>query len=309
MTKRKLSFLRILITSLLAIFLLATLTRTRAGQDLVKLVSQKFAGQPTAETGTITGEEVIEQINNFRVGKSLNSLHRSEKLDKAALSRLTVVETSEDYSGDLTGVTLENAVKNNGYSYSVIGELQAIGVLPGIDLTNFWADDASADELLSEKNLTDIGIALNQEGSSWDIIVILARPIAAVTAPRPPRITWGGVELWQAVNKRRVEMGVNPLSQRDELCTIASIRLNQLLDLGKLDGHAGLEPTLNRDDLKWIKEKYNLAEFLVVGYPTPEETVKAWENTLGHRDLLAGGQYVWGCVYSQNSFGVAIAAY
>ncbi len=129
-----------------------------------------------------------------------------------------------------------------------------------------------------------------------------------VTMPVTP---WGGPELWSAVNKRRREFGVNPLTQRDELCTIASIRLNELLELGKLDGHEGFSNMEERrPDLKWIFEKYStIAEFLAMGGKTPEETVSLWENTLGHKKLLTGGEYVWGCIYAQNTFAVAIVAF
>lgn len=128
--------------------------------------------------------------------------------------------------------------------------------------------------------------------------------------PAPPKPTWGGPELWEAVNKRRVEFGVNPLNQKDELCTIASIRLNQLLELGKLDGHEGFSKLPeDRPDLKWIFDKYNISEFLVAGVGSAAEAVSLWENTLGHKKLLSGGEYSWGCIYAQNGFGVAIAAY
>lgn len=124
------------------------------------------------------------------------------------------------------------------------------------------------------------------------------------------RPAWGGPELWEAVNKRRTELGVNPLSQRSELCTIASIRLNQLLELGKLDGHEGFAKMPEaRPDLKWIFDKYNLSEFLVSGASSPTEAVSLWENTLGHKQLLSGGEYVWGCIYASYGFAVAIAAY
>lgn len=134
----------------------------------------------------------------------------------------------------------------------------------------------------------------------------------SVTAvPKPQaKITWGGPQLWEAVNKRRTEFGVNPLSSREEICTVASIRLNQLLELGKLDGHEGFSNMPeDRPDLKWIFEKYNLSEFLVAGAESPQEAVSLWENTLGHKQLLSGGEYVWGCIYAQSGFGVAIAAY
>jgi uncharacterized protein YkwD len=140
----------------------------------------------------------------------------------------------------------------------------------------------------------------------------VATPGASIT-PKvvvQPKTAWGGPQLWDAVNARRIQLGVNPLSVREEICTIASIRLNQILELGKLDGHVGFSNmATDRPDLKWIFEKYNLSEFLVSGADSPQEAVSLWENTLGHKELLNGGQYVWGCVYAQNGFGVAIAAY
>ena len=127
----------------------------------------------------------------------------------------------------------------------------------------------------------------------------------------PQSISWGGPELWAAVNKRRTEFGVNPLNQRDELCTIASIRLNEQLELGTLDNHEGFTNLKDRrPDLAWIFEKYaTIAEFLAQGGESAAETVSLWENTLGHRKLLTGGEFVWGCIYAQNTFAVAITAY
>ncbi len=124
-------------------------------------------------------------------------------------------------------------------------------------------------------------------------------------------LEWGGPELWNAVNIRRQELGVNALNQRDELCTIASIRLNELLELGKLDGHEGFSNMAERrPDLKWIFDRYStIAEFLAVGGDSPQETISLWENTLGHKKLLTGGEYVWGCIYAQDTFAVAITAF
>ena len=124
-------------------------------------------------------------------------------------------------------------------------------------------------------------------------------------------VSWGGVELWEEVNKKRVEYGVNPLKKADDLCTIASIRLNELLDLGKLDGHEGFgNMQKDRPDLKWIFDKYSaVAEFLAYGGLTASETVGLWDDTLGHKKLLNGGEFVWGCIYAQNAFAVAIASY
>lgn len=124
-------------------------------------------------------------------------------------------------------------------------------------------------------------------------------------------VDWGGPELWEEVNNKRITYGVGTLNQADELCTIASIRLNEQLVLGQLDNHEGfgnLEE--RRPDLAWIFEKYGqVAEFLVAGADTPQEAVSLWENTLGHKKLLTGGEFVNGCIYAQDGFAVAIAAF
>ncbi len=285
----------------LLVVLIVTLTKW---PDVINKLTAELPSLSEVAPRRVSAEDVLGQINTDRTENKMMAVKRNEKLDRAALSRLRVVKTDSDFSGEITGVTLANAAKNNGYSYSLIGDLYA---------ENVTGETKIADKVLSDSRFRDVGIAIEQVGLGWNVMVVLGRqasaPAERTGAGGYPQVSWGGPELWEAVNKRRVELGVNPLSRRDELCTIASIRLNQLLELTKLDGHAGLEPLLNREDLKWIREKYTLSEFLIVGYPTPTEAVYAWEHTLGHRALVAGGEYVWGCVYAQNTFGVAIAAY
>jgi uncharacterized protein YkwD len=130
---------------------------------------------------------------------------------------------------------------------------------------------------------------------------------ATPTPTSPPKPTYySGPQLWDAVNKSRVEHGVNALKQLDLLCTIAAIRLNQQLELGTLDNHARFEETV-----KSVQgaTKYNVAEFLIKGPTTAQGAVDAWLNTLGHSKLLTAGEYIYGCTYAQDGYGVAIAAY
>lgn len=256
-----------------------------------------------------TAEEMLQKINTFREAEGLNKLTESIKLDQAAKGRLSVILSEEDFDGKITGLTREKSLTNAGYEASLIGELYLISFFKSNDPIAFWNNNTTSRGTLAHPDFRDAGIAIKNSTDRVDVYILLATPRKIIKQVVTPKITWGGVELWTAVNKRRVEMGVNPLKQADELCTIASIRLNQLLELGKLDGHAGFVPVLNREDLKWISEKYNISEYLIQGYATPTLAVSAWENTLGHRSLLAGGEYVWGCVYAQNTFGVAIAAY
>jgi len=140
-------------------------------------------------------------------------------------------------------------------------------------------------------------------------------PPAAAPTPTPTRESapvgyFSGPQLWEVVNRRRMANGVSGLGTRDEICTIASLRLNELLTLGSLDGHEGFHSLPERrEELKWIYDTYNLSEFLLSGAQTAEEAADLWQNTLGHSKLITGGEYVWGCIYAQNGFAVAIAAF
>lgn len=254
--------------------------------------------------------DILDKINKVREEKGFSKLKLNEKLNQSAAARLSVILSEDDYEGIKTGITREASVKNVGYDANLVGDLFLLDFFKNNDYISHWESNQNSNGTLFHPDFREIGIALINNQDKVNVYAILVSPRKVVSPPPvSPKITWGGPELWVAINKRRVENGVNPLSKKDELCTIASIRLNQLLELNKLDGHSGFVPLLDRPDLKWISEKYNISEYLVQGYSTPEETVKAWENTLGHRSLVAGGEYVWGCVYAQNTFGVAIAAY
>lgn len=254
-----------------------------------------------------TNEELLNKINSSRETVGLAKLKANTKLDQAARSRLSVIQTEDDYVGVVTGLTRELAVKNSGYQAGLIGDLLLLDFFKTNDPIADWNSNATSSATLLHPSFREVGIAIKNEQDKVSVYLVLVSPGKVTQSPK--KISWGGPELWEAVNIRRVELGVNPLSRRDELCTLASIRLNQLLELGKLDGHAGFVPLLGRADLKWISEKYNISEYLAASYPTPQETVKGWEGALGHRSLLAGGEYVWGCVYAQNGYAVAMAAY
>lgn len=278
---------------------------TSDGQRLVSSIRQKMEKGVEVRT-SLTETRVFEVVNQWRMDNKLPRLKVSESLNKAAKARLSVVVADDDFEGKITGLTTEKAVEINGYDYALVGSLYGLDLTSDDDLID-WLNKGDGREILSEKKFVDVGIAVNNNVNGKQVMIILA--YRQNIKQKPQTITWGGPELWEAVNKRRIERGVNALSKRDELCTIASIRLNQLLELNNLDGHAGFVPTLDRPDLKWIKEKYDISEFLIMGYQTPLAAVDAWEHTLGHKDLLTGGQFVWGCVYAQNTFGVAITAF
>lgn len=260
-------------------------------------------------------QNILTAINSERVENKLSVLSWSEDLTKSAKARAAVISKLDDFTGTISGLTREKAYDLVGYETSYFGDLTLYMYSPNEDFVSEILNNKQKKDIVLLDKFTEVGIAQTQESdhNTYYFLFGNKRPKTVQTvAPKTTlkqKISWGGPELWEAVNKRRVEFGVNKLTRKDELCTIASIRLNQLLELNKLDGHAGFRPVLDRSDLKWISDKYNISEFLAQGYGSPEETVKGWENTLGHRGLMTGGEYVWGCIYSQNSFAVAISAY
>lgn len=278
-------------------------------ESVFKNINLKTQEPPKIEW---TESLILTKINDYRASKKLNVLSTNIKLTNAAKSRLAVISEFADFEGTQTGITREKAIEATGYNFSWIGDLVLVGFYKINDPIVYWLENQNSKNTLENANFREIGIAFKQTNEQVIVYVTLATPqkkVAAIVTPVQEKTTWGGPELWLAVNKSRQEHGVNPLKKEDGLCTIAAIRLNQILEKNKLDNHEGFVPTLQRDDLKWISEKYNVSEFLISGFPTPEEAVKGWLNTLGHAKLLTGGEYNLGCVYAQNTFGVAIAAY
>lgn len=274
-------------------------------------VNQKIYFEKNSGSGVFDEwreDDLLVKINNERESKGLSKLSISAKLNQAARARLAVVLEENDVDGSVTGISREKALQNAGYEASLVGDLVLVGFFRSNDPIAYWNSIKVTKDTLLHQDFREIGFAIKNTDNQVDIYAMLAAPRKVVRTVTP-KITWGGPELWTEINKRRVEYGVNPLKQMNIMCTIASIRLNQILELGKLDGHAGFVPVLERQDIKSQAEKYNISEFLIQGYNTPAEAVAAWENTMGHKILLSGGEYVWGCVYSQNTFGVAIAAY
>lgn len=182
-------------------------------------------------------------------------------------------------------------------------------VILGLVLTGYSLGYANGTKDATIQRVTPVSSSIEQTNTEKPVTPSAERVDITVKQQTVP--PWGGPDLWKAVNERRQTLGVNPLIQKDDLCTIASIRLGQLLELKKLDGHEGFTTMQEkRPDLKQIFERYGtIAEFLAIGGNSAQETVSLWENTLAHKKILTGGEYVWGCIYAQNTIAVGIAAY
>lgn len=139
--------------------------------------------------------------------------------------------------------------------------------------------------------------------------VPLGKPAGEVGSPTPPPKYYTGVQLWAEIQKYRVEHGLPEFRQDNTLCTIASIRVNQLLDAGKLDDHNGFPPLVEKYRESGQLTHHNVAENILSGFATASEAVAGWDSSLGHRALMQDGSFVYGCASANYGFAVLIAAY
>lgn len=133
------------------------------------------------------------------------------------------------------------------------------------------------------------------------LIPIDSQPLEPAAYP-----TYTGAELWEAVQLYRRAHDLPEFQQANELCTVASIRLNELLELGKLDNHDGFRPRADQffiDHPGWNHINENLAQ----GYQTAVATVEwGWDQSLGHRALIQSRDHPYACTAANRGFAVLI---
>ncbi len=220
-------------------------------------------------------------------------------------------------------VDLKKIASLADYSYSTIAYLAALTPLPMISTpTDTWIADSSSDIL--DPKFTQIGshqlnIYLENQDQIISVIV-LASPTDNLPPPSPSPTQktttnqssptyYTGTQLWQEVQNYRRNNGVPEFKQDNTLCTIASIRVNQMIELGKLDNHEGFTPLVDQFREDGRLTHTNIAENILSGYPTPQAAVAAWNGSPGHQALLRDGAYVFACTAANHGYAVLVAAF
>lgn len=123
------------------------------------------------------------------------------------------------------------------------------------------------------------------------------------TKTESPAYSYTGDDVFRIINDYRRKSNVGELSLDPNLCYLASFRLSQLLEMGKLDAHQGFidfDPT--------TRFKYErVGEDLAFGYQSARETVDAWEKSPGHNLVLKDPVNTLGCVAANRGYAVFIA--
>ena len=130
------------------------------------------------------------------------------------------------------------------------------------------------------------------------------RVVTGTALYRPvPSFNYTGDEVFRLINEVRRAALIGELSLDPNLCYLASYRLSQLLELGKLDAHEGF---INFDPTNKFKYE-RVGENLAYGYTSTSAVVNAWEKSPGHNLTLKDPVNTLGCVASNRGFAVFIA--
>lgn len=120
----------------------------------------------------------------------------------------------------------------------------------------------------------------------------------------PPSYNYTGEDLFAEVNRYRRENNLGELAKDYNLCYLASYRLNQLLEAGKLDNHQGFEDFKPAEKFKYELVGENLAQ----GYQTAYDTVyQGWVSSPGHHLLLSDLRLTLGCTATNRGIAVLVA--
>lgn len=126
---------------------------------------------------------------------------------------------------------------------------------------------------------------------------------AGKSSAATPTFNYTGDGIFKIINEYRRGANVGELSLDPNLCYLASRRLGELLNLGKLDAHQGF---IDFDPANKFKYE-RVGEDLAYGYPSARAVVEAWETSPGHNLVLRDPVNTLGCVAANAGFAVFIA--
>lgn len=182
-----------------------------------------------------------------------------------------------------------------------------------------FSSELTIEDVLLREDLTAVGIATRSatlHGAPGTIITVAlssAFPekeepfVQENTSTQPSaRPTFTGEDLWAAVQNYRRAHGLAEFAMSTELCTVASIRLNEQLELGRLDNHDGFDARADEFFEKnpgWTGINENLA----TGYTTATQTVEwGWDQSLGHKALIQSREFPKACTAANAGFAVLV---
>jgi uncharacterized protein YkwD len=259
----------------------------------------------------VTNSDILHAALTVRVNNTLKPLTENTVLSK--LARLTALEAEEQGTLDVpdnTATLLRSLTPTPPEKVEII-----ILFAPSIGVTPNLEEQLASSSGMLNKSMLYIGIATRSatfDNVSGTLAAIAVSSGFSTRAPQPQtnsgatRPTFTGQDLWKAVQNYRSAHGLFVFEQSNELCTVASIRVNELLELGKLDNHDGFKRRSDEffeRNPGWTAINENIA----AGYQTAVQTVEwGWDQSLGHQALIQSKEYPKACAAANSGFSVLI---
>lgn len=256
--------------------------------------------------------DFLAVINKERQIRNIKTLIEDESLNKVAHLIALDAISSDDLKPK---ITLDQALSVLNVRSGKALYVAITYSLPLVEDPKKIIYQTDTEKKLNDPLLTHVGSDVLESPKQKDtfiaVFILEQKATASKTTTKtiPKQSYYTGVELWAEIQKYRREKGVPELRQDNTLCTLTSIRVNQLLKLGDLDDHRGFQPLVDEYRKDGRLNFSNLGENILMGYPTPKEAVAGWDGSLGHQSLMKDGSYVWGCASANSGFAVLIAAY
>lgn len=266
---------------------------------------------PEPDLNYIKESQIVANIQTERKNQALNLLEINPSLQKVA--RLVTLELEDQQSLDIPDNLQPLLTSVNP---AIPSQVEAISIFvnnhQGVEKVLEEVDS----QLFSNQSYTQLGVATREaklQQQNGTLIAILASPdFAPPPTPSSQKNTrtavpeYTGQDLWQAVQNYRRAHQLALFEQSNELCTVASIRLNEQLELGKLDNHDGFGPRAEQffeQHPDWTAINENLAG----GYDTAVAAVEwGWDQSLGHQALIQSQDYPYACAAANHGFAVLI---
>lgn len=143
------------------------------------------------------------------------------------------------------------------------------------------------------------GILMMRNGVFENGTLSINQPIQA----GPPTFT--GQDVFDRVNKYRVDNGVKELKLDDRLCNNISQRYFDVKQgVDENIAHKGFDDWVK----KYVPSNFAVAEDVASGQ-TVDDLIKSWDGSPSHRLSLLNKKYVYGCAYGFEGWGIMILGY
>ncbi|MCB9813246.1 MAG: hypothetical protein H6772_02450 [Pseudomonadales bacterium] len=270
---------------------------------------------------------IFQKLNSERISLEVGELEYSDQLASAAA---ILIAEAEKYDYDLEKKDfleeLKNALKTVGYNYLHVSHNMVIGPQTEQAIVDAWFSDAQQIEALKDDDFEDVGFAtkiveIKDLGTVGVVVQVLGKPMkqvnvvpqqVAIKGPVYPDIS--DEEVFNALNDYRASHQIFPLNFNKNLCNYASRRVNDLIEFGGLDDHAGfIEDFADLenlpDEIKYYPGK-NIGENLAFQNCKNMQTgdsfiaqtgtsIIEWcfdSSTIGHREAQLSREFKNACV-------------